>query len=205
MLCCVVVYCLFKIYCIIHDHVFPFREQGECAILGTQKFKLFVCAIAGLPWAPLQQKHPKKIIIIGGGLSGVMALKQTIAEGHSPILFEARKDVGGLWRYDLDEAPTVYQSTHIDTSRDLNSFGDSPVSSQKPATLSNAEVSAYLRDQVQRFALMQYVRLNTFVRKVEPIEDQNASRRVRWRVRRLWLVLVALVVHLIRRARARER
>ena len=36
-------------------------------------------------------------------------------------------DVGGLWRYKDDpKFPSVYRSTHIDSDRDTNSFGDYP-------------------------------------------------------------------------------
>lgn len=43
------------------------------------------------------------------------------------VAFERENDLGGFWRYSPDpKRPSVYKSTHIDTGRDLNSYGDRP-------------------------------------------------------------------------------
>ena len=92
---------LFRVYCIVHAKFFPFKESA-------------------LPWAPLKVEKTKRrrVLIVGGGLSGIQSLKTAVANGYEPILLEKREKVGGLWKF-LDNAdenePTVYNSTHIDT------------------------------------------------------------------------------------------
>ena len=54
-------------------------------------------------------------------------MKNCLAEGFEPVGFESDSDIGGLWRYKSDpKFPSVYRSTHIDSDRDVNSFGDYP-------------------------------------------------------------------------------
>uniref|UniRef100_A0A8B9LZS3 Flavin-containing monooxygenase n=1 Tax=Accipiter nisus TaxID=211598 RepID=A0A8B9LZS3_9AVES len=40
----------------------------------------------------------KKVAIIGGGSSGLCAIKACLQEGLEPICFERTRDIGGLWR-----------------------------------------------------------------------------------------------------------
>ena len=47
-----------------------------------------------------------------------------VEDGLEPLCFECDDDICGFWRFKEDENQTsVYQSTHIDTDRDLNSYG----------------------------------------------------------------------------------
>jgi dimethylaniline monooxygenase (N-oxide forming) len=141
----------------------------------------------GLPWAPRAAVN-KTVCIIGSGLSGIQAAKQAIADGWNVVIFEERDHVGGLWNFQdkqsMDE-PTVYQSTHVDTGRDLNSFGDVPVPLDCAVLLSNADVTAYLNSNVDRFGLMRFVELRRKVLSVSPIDAtvaDDARGFVRWRV-----------------------
>ena len=60
--------------------------------------------------------------------------------------FEADQDLGWFWRFKEDVVhPSVYRSPHIDSDRDLNSFGDYPWSSEKPMLIHNTELTDYLR------------------------------------------------------------
>ncbi len=40
-----------------------------------------------------------QVAIIGGGCSGLAAIKECVAAGLSVLCFEQNADVGGLWRY----------------------------------------------------------------------------------------------------------
>lgn len=44
----------------------------------------------------------KKVAIIGGGSSGLCAIKACLQEGLEPICFERTGDIGGLWRFEVN-------------------------------------------------------------------------------------------------------
>ena len=41
----------------------------------------------------------KRVAIIGGGCSGLAAIKTCMDEGLNPVCLERTDHVGGLWRY----------------------------------------------------------------------------------------------------------
>jgi len=128
-------------------------------------------------------KNGKKVAIIGGGLSGIQALKEAYAQGWEPIVFEQSDKLGGVWQFDdkKDESqPSVYKSTHIDTGRDLNSFGDFMVPQSEPIIMHNKSVAKYLNQNVDRFNLRTKIRFNTKVKFISPIENKNET--VKWSV-----------------------
>lgn len=50
----------------------------------------------------------KKVAIIGGGSSGLCAIKACLQEGLQPVCFERTGDIGGLWRFEVN--PTGHLS-----------------------------------------------------------------------------------------------
>ena len=122
----------------------------------------------------------KKVCVVGCGISGVQAIKACLAEGMHPTCFESDEDLGGFWRYKEDtKHPSVYRSTHIDTDRDINSFGDRPYTPDKPLLITNKELTQYLRDNVAEFKLDQYIRYNTECKFITPLGEAPNNR---WKV-----------------------
>ena len=64
-----------------------------------------------------------KVCVVGVGISGTQAMKAALREGFEVTAFESGAAPGGFWRFKSDpaEGPSVYRSTHVDTSRCLNS------------------------------------------------------------------------------------
>lgn len=46
----------------------------------------------------------KRVAIIGGGSSGLCAIKACLQEGLEPVCFERTGDIGGLWRFEVNPA-----------------------------------------------------------------------------------------------------
>jgi dimethylaniline monooxygenase (N-oxide forming) len=126
-------------------------------------------------------KTGKRVAVIGIAISGIQAMKACLAEGLEPVGIEADSDVGGFWRFKENaEHPSVYRSTHIDTDRDMNSFGDFPWSPDKPLLIHNEELTRYLRKNIEEFSLTERIRLRTKVEWVTPIGEPGPDNK--WEV-----------------------
>ena len=44
---------------------------------------------------PAQPSHPKKVIVLGAGMAGLVAAEKLLEAGHEPIILEAQQRVGG--------------------------------------------------------------------------------------------------------------
>lgn len=55
----------------------------------------------------VERSMAKKVAIIGGGSSGLCAIKACLQEGLEPICFERTGDIGGLWRFEVKPAGHV--------------------------------------------------------------------------------------------------
>lgn len=66
-----------------------------------------------------------KVAILGGGASGITAIKCCVEEGLDVVCYERSSDIGGLWRY-TDEPEFgrggVMKSTIINSSKEISSF-----------------------------------------------------------------------------------
>jgi len=124
----------------------------------------------------------KTVAIIGTGISGIQCIKTSLAEGMAPTVFEADGDIGGFWRYKpAVDQPSIYESTHIDTDRDLAGYADVPWNAHMPLTIKNDALTAYVKENAELFGLRQYIRFSTKVLLVKPHERQ-ADGRFNWAV-----------------------
>ena len=74
------------------------------------------------------------VVIVGAGLSGMLACKYMKAAGLSCIVLEATDDIGGVWKY--RETPNgkggVTISTVSTSSKTVNEFSDFPMPDDYP-------------------------------------------------------------------------
>ncbi len=103
-----------------------------------------------------------------------------LQEGHEVVCFEMSQDACGFWRYQEDpEKASVYKSVHIDTPRDVNSYGDRPWSTSDPVFVHNSDIVRYLEHNISEFALSPLIVLG---RRVTWVTHDVASNS-RWEVR----------------------
>ena len=121
---------------------------------------------------------PPRICIIGAGPSGLATIKNLRAMGlENLVCYEAQGQVGGNWVY-KDEAghPSVYQSTHIISSKKLSSFDDFPMPADYPDFPSHRQILSYFEAYADHFGLRDPIRFNT---KVEHAARLDSGR---WRI-----------------------
>jgi cation diffusion facilitator CzcD-associated flavoprotein CzcO len=69
------------------------------------------------PSATILTQQKQHVAIIGCGASGLVTLKELMAEGHTGIIFERASSVGGIFN-------TVYQEGQMVSSTIITMFSD---------------------------------------------------------------------------------
>ena len=106
------------------------------------------------------------IAIIGAGPSGLAAAKNAKEAGIPYILFEKSGKVGGNWVFDDGTGhSSVYENTHIISSKTLSSYEDYPMPDDYPDYPSHRLVQAYFEDYARHFGVMDGIRFHHTVTK----------------------------------------
>ncbi|KAJ3251734.1 hypothetical protein HK103_002079 [Boothiomyces macroporosus] len=112
----------------------------------------------------------KRVAIIGAGPSGLCAIKQCLEEGLVPVCFEASPGIGGLWQSSTEDSnSSVYQSTVVNTSKQMMSYSDFPIPDDWPNFLPHTMVHDYLEMYAHNFKLGPYIKFNRRVQSVKPV------------------------------------
>lgn len=119
-----------------------------------------------------------RICVIGAGPSGITAAKNLQEQGLTNItVFEKSKQIGGNWVYDEDnEHSSVYETTHIISSKRWSQFEDFPMPDDYSDYPSHKQLLAYFNAYVDRFDLKKYIKFSTNVIRVNQLE------RHKWQV-----------------------
>lgn len=107
-----------------------------------------------------------KIAIIGAGFAGLSTLKTLREFGHDATIFEKVGDVGGVW-----SASRTYPGVSTQNGKDTYCFSDFPMPKHYPHWPSGPQVQAYVESYAKHFGLMQHIRLNTEVQRVEQMPN----------------------------------
>lgn len=122
-----------------------------------------------------------KALVIGAGASGLSSIKCCLDEGLDVECFEQGQDIGGLWRYsEQDSHSSIYESTVINTSKEMSCFSDFPMPKEFPPFLPHYMMVRYYELFVARFGLRKYIRFNCKVLDVRKTRDHGTTGR--WEV-----------------------
>lgn len=108
----------------------------------------------------------KRVAVIGAGPSGLVAVKELLAEGHRPVCFERAAGIGGVFRFD-EEHGVVWESCRLTSSGLLTAFSDFPVPPDRIGHMTTGEYVDYLGRYCEAFDLARHIRFGTAAQSVE--------------------------------------
>lgn len=119
----------------------------------------------------------KKVCVIGAGPSGITAAKNLLDEGHDVIVYDQGRAVGGNWVFDENAGhSSVFETTHIISSKAFSQYDDYPMPDGYPDYPSHQQLAAYFQGYAQKFNLYRYIKFNTRVVHCESLSGD------RWKV-----------------------
>jgi len=116
-----------------------------------------------------------RVCIIGAGPSGITAAKNLLQAGIENILvYEKGDQVGGNWVYSprLSHS-SVFETTHIISSKTMSEFLDYPMPADYPDYPSHRQVLAYFQSYARHFGVEPYIRFNCEVKHAEKNPDDT--------------------------------
>lgn len=113
------------------------------------------------------------VVIIGAGLSGLLACKYLRAASLDCLVFEGSDDIGGVWKY--RDKPNgkggVMLSTVSTSSKTANEFSDFPMPDDYPSFQKHTLVLKYLNDYADHFEIRDAIRLNSEIIEATKRDD----------------------------------
>ena len=107
-----------------------------------------------------------KVAIIGGGFSGIYALKYCVQEKLKCKLFESSDSIGGVWKYDKNKSGGVLKNTYASSSITFLHPTDYPFPNNTPEFPHHSVIYNHLVDYVKYFDLNQYIQLHTYITNI---------------------------------------
>ena len=106
----------------------------------------------------------KSICVIGAGPSGITAAKNLLDQGLQVTVFEQSGVVGGNWVFsDEPGHSSVFETTHIISSKTLSQYDDYPMPADYPDYPSHRQLAAYFQGYAEHFKLYPHIQFNTTV------------------------------------------
>lgn len=114
----------------------------------------------------------KKVCVIGAGPSGIAAAKNLKDEGMEVVVYDLGTEVGGNWVFTEEIGhSSVFETTHIISSKTLSEYADFPMPASYPDYPSHRHLAAYFQDYAKNFNLYPLIRFRTLVKKCERLSD----------------------------------
>lgn len=108
------------------------------------------------------------ICVIGAGPCGITIAKNLLQQQVTDfVVFEKNLVLGGNWVFDEQNShASVYETTHIISSKRLSEFEDFPMPDAYPDYPSHQQILHYFNDYADHFQIRPYIRFNTQVERV---------------------------------------
>ena len=110
----------------------------------------------------------KRICVVGAGPSGIAAAKNCILFGLEVVVFEKGDKVGGNWVFSGKTGhSSVYENTHIISSKVWSEYEDFPMPDEYPDYPSHRQLQAYFESYARSFGVYERIRFNHVVKKIQ--------------------------------------
>jgi cation diffusion facilitator CzcD-associated flavoprotein CzcO len=119
--------------------------------------------------------------VIGAGASGLTVVKNLRQLDLPCECLEREDEVGGIWYYGRPHS-SVYDSTHLISSKRLTEFTDFPMPQEWPPYPSRQLAFDYLRAYARHFRLYESIRFGATVERVRPVHRAEAPSCPWWEV-----------------------
>lgn len=114
----------------------------------------------------------KRVCVIGAGPSGIAAAKNCVRSGLDVVVFEKNDKVGGNWVFNAKTGhSSVYENTHIISSKTWSEYEDFPMPADYPDYPNHRQLQAYFDAYARHFGVYERIRFNHTVKHV----DRNAA------------------------------
>ncbi|MFN8276737.1 MAG: NAD(P)-binding domain-containing protein [Chitinophagales bacterium] len=115
-----------------------------------------------------------RIAIIGAGSSGIAAAKNMMQVGyHNITIFEQSGVIGGNWVYtEAVEHSSVYETTHIITSKRHSAYLDFPMPDHYPDYPSHWLMATYFQEYAKHFGVTPKVKFHTTVKHINRVDGR---------------------------------
>ncbi len=121
-----------------------------------------------------------RVCVIGAGPSGLAAAKSCLVAGLPVVVFEKGDRVGGNWVFNAKTGhSSVYENTHIISSRAWSEFEDFPMPTDYPDYPSHRQVQAYFESYARHFGVVDVIRFGHEVQHVRPLDGNRWEVQVR--------------------------
>ena len=110
----------------------------------------------------------KRVCVIGAGPSGITAAKNLLDQSLEVVVYDYGKDVGGNWIFsDKPSHSSVFETTHIISSKTLSQYEDFPMPADYPDYPSHQQLATYFQNYAHHFKLYDHIQFETWVVKCE--------------------------------------
>src|SRR2546427_7228376 len=117
------------------------------------------------------------VCVVGAGMSGLVAIKELLDEGHRVTCFERELKEGGNFNYPIGVA---YDSMYLTVSQYHMAFSSFPPPlDQERRFWSREEYADYLHDFASKFALLRHIKFTTEVIAIQ--RGANDKFQVKYR------------------------
>jgi thioredoxin reductase len=116
----------------------------------------------------------KKVCVIGAGPSGITAAKNLKDEGMEVVVYDLGTEVGGNWVFTEEVGhSSVFETTHIISSKTLSEYQDFPMPTDYPDYPSHKHLAKYFQSYAREFELYPLIQFRTLVKHCERLNDDK--------------------------------